>query len=303
MLKLALRLKSTAFFLPIGALTCALLWGSAFPAIRLSHAYFDTGPLQNHFAFAGIRFTLAGIIVLAFQKRLIANFKLCPKWGLLGVTVFQVVLQYMFFYWGLKLAPAVLVAIVMSAGSFWWVLLAPLLDKNEALSFKQFLLLIVGFVGVCFCVMDKQGGGDSLFSVLLIVLASLCGVVAVLLVKPKSKKVSGPYFTGIALFFGCLILCSTAPQVTVVLIREMNWHLLLLTLWLAIVSSAAFSLWYYLISLFDVPRLSAYRLLIPLCGVLESIIILPDESLSGKIFCGGLLVLTSIFFLEKMKKS
>jgi len=300
---LVTRLKDNSYFLPIGALTCALLWGSAFPAIRLSHQYFDASPLSNHIAFAGIRFTLAGLFVLIFQKKLLDTFKACPKAGLFAVTLFQVVFQYILFYWGLKLAPAVLGAIVISTGSFWWVLLAPLVDKKESISLKQFSFISLGFIGVCICLMNKRGGGNSItFAALLLVLACLCGVIAALLVRPMNKKVPVPFFTGAALFLGGAILCICVPSSTYKILQHLNWQLTLITLWLALVSSMAFSLWYYLITLYDVPRLSAYRMLIPVCGVLESIAILPQEKLDWHIISGGVLVLLCILLLEKEKK-
>ena len=102
------KIKESRFFLAIGALLCSLLWGSAFPAIRLAHKHFDTGSLANHIAFAGIRFFIAGILVLVFIKKNKIYWKNCPKKGLLLVALFQVILQYVLFYWGLNVAPAVL---------------------------------------------------------------------------------------------------------------------------------------------------------------------------------------------------
>ena len=50
--------------------------------------------------------------------------------------------------------------------------------------------------------------------------------------------------------------------------------------------------------MFDVTRLSAYRMLIPFFGVLESIIILKEERLTPNLIVGGSVLLFSIFLLE-----
>jgi len=296
------KFRENRLFLPFGAVICSLLWGSAFPMIRIAHRYFDSSVLANHFAFAGLRFTLAGFLVLIFTPKVFSSFKDCPKWGILAVTLFQVVFQYVLFYWGLKLAPAVLGAILISSGSFFWVLLAPLVDKRESLSLKQFLLILMGFCGVCICLMNKQGGGDNVFSAVLFIGAALCGVIAALLVRPLNKKIPVPFIAGFSLFFGGVILSFLSPQHTMGLLEMMNVQLAMITLWLAVVSSAAFSLWYYLITLYDVPRLSAYRMLIPLCGVLESVLFLPEENLHANFFIGGACVFLSIILLENLKR-
>ena len=158
------KIKQSRFFLAIGAVVCSLLWGSAFPAIRLAHKYFDTDALANHMAFAGIRFFIAGLFVLGFIQKNKVYWRNCPKKGLVLVALFQIVFQYILFYWGLNVAPAVLGAILVSTGSFWWVLLAPVVDKSESVNVKQFLAVAVGFLGVVICVMNKEGGGDSYLS-------------------------------------------------------------------------------------------------------------------------------------------
>lgn len=295
--------KQSRYFLAGGALFCSILWGSAFPCIRLAHRYFDSEPLTNHIAFAGIRFSIAGFLVLLFLNNKKTLWEATPKLGLLVTALFQVVFQYTLFYWGLKLAPAVLGAILVSTGSFWWVLIAPLVDKKESINIKQFAAIGLGFTGVCVCVFTKSGGGENPYSGFLFVASCLCGVIAALMVRPMNKKIPPTFLNGLSLLCGGLILSLVVPKATFGLICNMNIELLLITLWLAIVSAIAFSLWYYLITIFDVPRLSGYRMLIPVCGVLESVLFLADEKLTWNYLIGGIIVLTSITTLEKLKRS
>ena len=297
------KIKQSRFFLACGAVTCSLLWGSAFPAIRLAHEHFDTEPLTNHIAFAGIRFFIAGIFVLAFIRHNKLYWQRCPKKGLAYVALFQVVLQYILFYWGLNVAPAVLGAILVSTGSFWWVILAPMVDKNESISTRQFLAVTLGFIGVAICVMNKEGGGDSYISGLFFILSSLCGTIATLFVRPMNKSVPPYFLVGASLLLGGLCLILLAPGSTFNLLKNFNQGLALLTIWLAFVSAFAFSLWYYLVTIFDVPRLSGYRMLIPVCGVLESVLILENESLSWNYLIGGVVVFLCIYSLEQLKKT
>lgn len=50
------------------AIICCLLWGSAFPCIKIGYQmfYIPSGAVGSQFLFAGIRFTLAGILTILF---------------------------------------------------------------------------------------------------------------------------------------------------------------------------------------------------------------------------------------------
>lgn len=297
------QIKKGSLFLCISALLCTLLWGSAIPTIRFAYNSFDSSDLSSHIAFAGLRFTLAGIMVLLFIKKPLTKLKGAP-WGLLFACMFfQVYMQYVLFYWGLKISPAVLVASLVSSGSFWWVILAPMVDKNEHIRPIQFFWLIIGALGVTLCLKHEGGDQGNYWGGLLIIVATLCGTIAALTVRPIHRRgISMPLLTGFALFVGGLMLCLSVPSASYKILQEMNPRLALITFWLAFISAAAFSLWYHLITLYDVTRMSAYRMFIPVFGVLVSIIILPDEYLTWQIITGGSILLLSVAALERCKK-
>ena len=50
------------------AMVCCALWGSAFPCIKIGYQMFNipSGAVGSQFLFAGIRFTLAGILTILF---------------------------------------------------------------------------------------------------------------------------------------------------------------------------------------------------------------------------------------------
>ena len=292
-----------SLYLCFNALLCTLLWGSAIPLIRLASAEYDSEQLSSHIAFAGIRFTLAGLMALVFIKKPLKALNNAP-WGLLlTCTVFQIYLQYLLFYWGLKISPAVLVASLVSSGSFWWVILAPLVDKTQSIRPIQFIWLIIGALGVTLCLNHNGSMEGSLLGGLLIIGATLCGTIAALTVRPIHQRgISMPLLTGFALLVGGLLLCISAPRATYTIITQMNTKLACITFYLAFTSVAAFSLWYKLITLYDVTRMSAYRMFIPVFGVLISILILPEEHLSWQIFVGGSILLLSVAALEKSKR-
>ena len=63
---------SKNYVVVIGALICCMLWGSAFPCVNVGYGLFgvDTSSYSSLILFAGIRFTLAGVLVLAFGSAL-----------------------------------------------------------------------------------------------------------------------------------------------------------------------------------------------------------------------------------------
>ena len=288
--------------LPVTAIICALFWGSAFPAIKHAYLYFDPSSLQNRLAFAGIRFTLAGALVLLFVPNLRQHFQGAPKKLLFAIAFTQTVAQYICFYWGLSLISGVLTAILVSTSSFWWVLLAPLVNRSDKINRGQLLALIFGFLGVCVCVYRPGSENASvLWGGLLILGCSLSGALASIMVKPLAKSMPTSFMTGFALCFGGLILLLTSPFQAVTLMRQAPPVLYLLTLHLIFISAIAFSLWYLLVNLYDVPTLSGYRFLIPVCGALESAAFVPGESLTPEMAVGGVMVLLSVRLLEKLR--
>jgi drug/metabolite transporter (DMT)-like permease len=283
--------------LPVCAVIATALWGSAFPAVKIGFGYFEQLDLQTRVAFAGIRFFLAGLMLLAFIPSKREKFASAPKGLLFGAAFLQVCVQYIFFYWGLSLISASLTAIIVGTGSFWWVLAAPLVDKREKATLGQLLVLLLGFAGVVIC-MYEPGNTVKLGGALLVMLATLAGTGALLMVRPLSQHVPVTFITGFSLFTGGLAFMLLAPGRSVEIVVNSPWQLQVLTLYLAFLSATAFSLWYWLITLYDVTRLSGYRFLIPIFGVLESVLFLTSETLSQELVIGGALVILSIVILE-----
>ncbi|WP_330377441.1 hypothetical protein [Cellulosilyticum ruminicola] len=54
------------WFVALAAFICCLLWGSAYPCIKIGYELFniEASDLAGKFLFAGYRFTLAGLLVL-----------------------------------------------------------------------------------------------------------------------------------------------------------------------------------------------------------------------------------------------
>ena len=62
------KLLKNRIFAYVAAVFCTLLWGTAFPFIKLGYAEFEVadGDIGTKLVFAGARFLIAGIMVYIF---------------------------------------------------------------------------------------------------------------------------------------------------------------------------------------------------------------------------------------------
>ena len=132
------------------AMICCLLWGSAFPCIKIGYKMFHiaSADASSQLLFAGCRFFLAGVLVLLLGTS--GNFKLKKTEIPMAMTlaVFQTILQYVFFYMGLAHATGVKSSIINGANSFLVIIIASLIFHQEKLTGPKILGCIIGFAGV-----------------------------------------------------------------------------------------------------------------------------------------------------------
>jgi drug/metabolite transporter (DMT)-like permease len=290
--------------LPFAVLFCALLWGSAFPGIKGIYAVWSENgiepTLSNRLLIAGVRFTIAGFALLLMSKQPWREWKQTPKNKILGFALFQTSLQYFIFYTALAVSSATLGSLLTATGSLWWVVLAPLMLKTAWPNRHQWILLILGVVGVLLAVYKPgAGSGDPILGAVLFVLASLSGTLGVIILQGIVPTMSSRAATGFSLFIGGLILCVAGISSWPAFAELFTVKVLLLTAYLACVSAAGFGIWNYLTTLFPVNLLAGYRFLIPICAVTESSLFVAGESPGIGIFAGGALVITSVICLQR----
>ena len=87
------------------ACVCCLLWGSAIPLIKTGYRLMqmDSADTASQIVFAGVRFALAGILVLIFaslrERKVLLPDRTVLKYAV-PVCMAQTVCQYFFFYIG-----------------------------------------------------------------------------------------------------------------------------------------------------------------------------------------------------------
>ena len=87
------------------AMLCCILWGSAAPFIKWGYQLFNIEGVPSILMFAGIRFALAGLLVILFGSFLQKKVLVAKKENMQGIctlALFQTAGQYFFYYIGLS---------------------------------------------------------------------------------------------------------------------------------------------------------------------------------------------------------
>ena len=149
----------------LGCLVCCALWGSAFPCIKIGYSLFGipAHDSASQLFFAGLRFTLAGVLVIigmsAAQRRLLVPQVRDIK-PICILSLFQTVGQYFFFYLGLSRASAMSSSIIEASANFLAILFAALAFRTEKLNAPKVLGCVLGFTGVA---LVNLSGADGTF--------------------------------------------------------------------------------------------------------------------------------------------
>lgn len=287
-------------------LVCAALWGSAFPGIKMVYGIWeeqgsDVG-IRDYWWFAGVRFTLAGLMLLAVARDPWAEFAATPKGRLAGFAFTQTFGQYLVFYLAIAVASGSLAGLLSSAGSFWWMILAPTLAGVPWPSGRQWLALAIGAAGLVVATAAPGAGtGNPWLGALLLVISTGFGTWGLVRFVRLRATIGARAATGFSLLGGGLALLAVGATAFPRAVELMPPTAAIITLWLAFVSAAAFALWNHLSTRHPVPLLAGYRFLIPLAGMFESLIFLPEETAGPGLWAGAGLVVAGMVLAQRWR--
>lgn len=290
------------------AIICCVLWGSAFPSIKIGYQLFEIAGTDTaaQIMFAGCRFTLAGILSILFGSLIQGKFLVPSKAAIpkvLHVCVFQTVLQYFFFYVGLAHTTGVKGSIIGASNTFLSIVLACLLVKQEKMTMQKVLGCIIGFAGVI--IINLGGGGiDMTFTLIgegFMILSALAYSFSSIIIKKYSQSENPVMISGYQFLIGGIIMIAVGyfvgGRITVI-----TGNGLLLLLYLAFVSAGAYSLWAILLKYNPVSKVAIYGFTTPVCGAGLSSLVLNEGSIfSVKNLAALVLVCIGIFSVNYQK--
>lgn len=287
------------------ALTAAIAWGFAYPLIKLGYGEFGITPAMtgSKMLFAGIRFTIAGLIVLAMALSTRKDFHVryyADWWYILLFCLVNTTLHYTFFYIGLSHSEGARAAILNSLSVFSVVIMACVFFKSDRMTLRKVVGCVIGFAGILSL---NLGGADSgRFTWLgdgMIILNALCGATASLLTRGLGKRLNVFVGTGYSLAIGgaILVVCGLLsggilPRVTVL---GLLWLFLLIC-----ISTVGFSLYNKLLTCNPIGKVAIYNSLIPVVGAVSSCLCL-HETFYWKYVLAGALATAGIYIINKGK--
>lgn len=302
---------TTGWYPHLFALTAAVVWGWAYPLIKLGFAEFaiSTDMSGSKMLFAGIRFSISGIIILAMARQADKSFTVKSGnawWYLLLFSLINTTLHYTFFYIGLSLAEGTRSAILNSLSVFIVVILACLFFKSDKMTIRKIIGCIIGFAGILTLNINpaqpsltQPEGGISLLGDIFIILNALCGATASLMTRGLSKRIDVFVGTGYSLAVGGVLLIipalcmgGTLPRITV---AGIIYLLLLIG-----ISTTGFGLYNKLISCNPVGKIAIYNSLIPIVGATTSCLCL-GETFRLNYLIAGILATAGIYIINSRK--
>ncbi len=284
------------------ALLCCLLWASAVPGVKVGFALIGIAPSDvfSLLLFAGVRFSIAGAILLGFAAATGKSIPLDGR-GFMQVTLLGLLstaLQYLFFYVGLAHSTGVKVSIMTSTSTFFSVLLAHLIYANDKLSWQRLAGCLLGFGGVI--AVNFAGSGLDLHLTLLgegfIVVAALLFSIAAIYGKGVSQRMDVTVMTGWQLLLGGILLAA-AGFTGGGAFERFGLEAAGLLAYLCVLSAAAFALWSLLNKHNPVGSIAIYGCLIPMFGALLSGLILGESVLEWKNLVALVLVTAGILLV------
>jgi drug/metabolite transporter (DMT)-like permease len=284
------------------ATLCCLLWGSAVPAVKFGYGLIGIAPADTAslLLFAGIRFCIAGLILLAYATLTGRSIAMTPqRFGevtLLGLG--QTTAQYVCYYIGLAHTTAVKTSILSSTLVFFSVLLAHFIYVDDRLTTRRIIGCLIGFAGVV-AVNLSANGFDFHFTLLgegLLLVSTFAGSLAAIYGRRLSQDMDASVMTGWQLLLGGIVLTLMGFNGGGHF-AQFGLGAGLLLAYLASVSAVAFALWSLLLKHNPVGSVAIFNFEIPIFGAIIAALVLGETVLEWKNLLALILVSGGIYLV------
>ena len=284
------------------ALLVMALWGSLFPFVKIGYAAFDiySGNIPDIIMFAGVRFTVCGIILTAFslvRKEPLASPKI-KNIGLIVLTgVFSIILHYFFTYVGLSTTDSSKTALIKQLGPLLYACFAFLFIKDEKFNKLKIAGAIIGFSGIIAINYNPAGitfsSGD-----ILIICASVCSVVSSILAKITVRDNSPVWTVAISQLFGGIALVAAALVMGADLL-SFDLKALAVFAYICSASMGAYVLYNYLLRTVSVSKMFIIKFTEPLFACIFGALLLGENIFKWQYLIAFVLISVGIMLGSK----
>lgn len=266
------------------ALFCCALWGSAFPCIKIGYEWFQIEDVGSQILFAGYRFFLSGIFTFligcVLKKRFLtmkrSSFPYILRQGILQTTI-----QYVFFYVGLANTTGTKGSIINASNAFVSIIAAHFLVKSERMTWTKGLGCLFGFAGVVVINLapGALSGGFHIMGEGMVLICTIAYGISTVLLKLISDRERPMTITAYQTLLGGALLIVLGILLDGK-VGQMDAKSAGLLIYMALLSTGAFSIWTLLLKYNPVGKVAIYGFTIPVFGVALSALLLGEEILS-----------------------
>lgn len=290
------------------ALTACILWGSAIPCIKLGYGLFHMmqSPVGDKLIFAGLRFMMAGCLILVIFRLMTRRTVLPAKRNIpkiLLLSSVQTVLQYVFYYIGLANAKGTTSSVITGSAILFSTCFAAIFFKKERLTKRKVLGCLIGFGGILIASADA-GERQVSFAAngeLMLLLTSVSFGLSTVISKWATADEAPFRVSGWQLLIGGRILCligtmagGTVPQ--------SDWRGWMMMGYLVLISTVAYILWTALLDVNPVTSVVIFYAVEPIVGVLLSATLLKEPLAWGKNTLGLVCVVLAIIIVNRPER-
>lgn len=302
-------LENPQMVLP-SAMLCCLLWGSAFPLVKIGFSWLNISSedIPTEILYAGLRFTLAGVIAIIITSLISGKFlrptvKSLPK--VFSLSMFQTILQYLFFYIGLSNTSGVKASVIEAMNVFVALIVSCLIFRMEKITSAKIIGSVIGFAGVVIINVSKGdlAGGLTLKGEGFILISTVAYAFSSVLMKHWSNEENPMMMSAWQFLLGGIVM-SILGFALGGRISGFDLRSVLLLIYLASLSAIAYSLWASLLKYYPVSRIAVYGFINPVFGFILSAFLLGESEAFGlKSIAALVLVCLGIYIVNYTKKT
>lgn len=290
------------------AVFCNLLWGTPFPILKILYKEMkiSSSDLGGNITLISLRFLIASLLLFLFALYTKAPLFKINKVQLLLILLLGILsttLQYFFFNIGVNNTSGIKASLLGQVGIFFSILLAHFIYSDDRLNLQKIVGLLLGFSGLILVNLDQSSEGLFSFSILgegFMLISGLVGSLSLFVVKKISRQLPSVVFTCWQMFVGSLLLFLVGIGMGG---KPHTLHFtplaIALLFYLALLSSVAFYLWYYIVQYRKISELAMFKFIIPITGTLLTVLLIPGERLLPVHLIALVLVCTGIIIVNK----
>ncbi len=296
--------KINSFRINLLAITACFLWSTAFAAIKIGLNYMS--PL----VFAGIRFMIAGMILLPFCGNIKKYFKSVSKniKQILVLSFFQTFGLYSLFFVGMTQISGALGAIIIGSSPLMAAVTSHVLLKDDKLNLIKLIAIVFGISGIIIISITRVSftitGTNELLGIFLLICSITSSSIGNVIVSKNKTRLTAFVLNSSQMFLGGLMIFIISIPIEGFNFVNVQFEFFAALVWLCIVSAAGFSIWFYLHQLKDVrfSDLNILKFILPIFGAILSWLIISDEYPELFMIIGMIIVGSSILFSNILKR-